>query len=151
MDDLLLNEWNWWILAAVLLILEIFLPGVVFLWLGIAAALVGSLLLIWPELDWQWQLFWFAVFSVANILLFMRFFKREAIPESDHPLLNRRSEQYIGRHFFLQQNTVNFESKIKINDSLWKVRTDGNYPEGTEVEVTSVEGALLIVRRVALE
>jgi len=47
-----LGAWNWFILAAVLFILETFLPGVHFLWFGIAAIVVGALALFtgvtWP-------------------------------------------------------------------------------------------------------
>ena len=40
--------WHWWILAGVLLILELTSPVFVFLWLGFAAAAVGFLLLVFP-------------------------------------------------------------------------------------------------------
>ena len=40
--------WHWWALGGALAIIEAFVPGFVFLWLGIAAGLVGSLLWVWP-------------------------------------------------------------------------------------------------------
>ena len=36
-----LGQWLWWIVAGVLLILELTAPGVFFIWLAIAAALTG--------------------------------------------------------------------------------------------------------------
>jgi len=42
--------WHWWILAGVLLILELTSPVFVFLWLGFAAAAVGFLLLVFPSI-----------------------------------------------------------------------------------------------------
>jgi len=46
------GAWNWFILAALLFTLETFLPGVHFLWFGIAAVVVGGLALLigvsWP-------------------------------------------------------------------------------------------------------
>ncbi len=42
--------WHWWILAGVLLILELTSPVFFFLWLGFAAAAVGFILLMAIEL-----------------------------------------------------------------------------------------------------
>ena len=41
--------WHWWVLAALLVTLEILRPGFIFLWLGFAAAAVGFLLLVFPS------------------------------------------------------------------------------------------------------
>lgn len=41
--------WHWWVLAALLVILEILRPAFFFLWLGFAAAAVGFLLLVFPN------------------------------------------------------------------------------------------------------
>jgi membrane protein implicated in regulation of membrane protease activity len=41
--------WHWWVLAAVLVVLEILRPAFFFLWLGFAAAAVGFLLLVFPS------------------------------------------------------------------------------------------------------
>ena len=37
--------WNWWVVAVFLIGIEVFAPGAVFLWMGIAAAIVGFVLL----------------------------------------------------------------------------------------------------------
>ena len=38
-----LTHWHWWILAVVLLVLEIFAPGTFFMWMGASAVVVGLL------------------------------------------------------------------------------------------------------------
>lgn len=43
--------WHWWVLAGVLLILELTSPVFFFLWLGFAAAAVGFIILILPGTD----------------------------------------------------------------------------------------------------
>lgn len=45
--------WHWWVLALVLLALEIAAPGTFFLWLAVAAGVVGLILLLLPALAWQ--------------------------------------------------------------------------------------------------
>ena len=47
-----LGAWNWFIAAALLLALETMVPGVHFLWFGIAAAVVGGLAMLIGATDW---------------------------------------------------------------------------------------------------
>src|SRR3546814_9689932 len=61
--------WNWWVIAVFLIGLEVFAPGAVFLWMGIAAGIVGFVLLAFPETSWQFQLLIFAAISVVSILV----------------------------------------------------------------------------------
>ncbi len=57
MDALLSNidYWHWWILAGILLIIEVSAPSFFFLWLTIAAAITGFVLLAMPDLGWEYQ------------------------------------------------------------------------------------------------
>ena len=80
----LAEYWHWWVLGVVLVILEVFSPGVFFLWLGIAAGLVGLVMYAYPELPVAGQLLAFALFSVVSILLWRAYLKRHPI-QSDQP------------------------------------------------------------------
>jgi membrane protein implicated in regulation of membrane protease activity len=42
--------WHWWVLAAVLVVLELRYPVFLFLWLGFAAAAIGFLQLVFPNI-----------------------------------------------------------------------------------------------------
>lgn len=59
--------WHWWVLAGVLLILELWAPTYFFLWLGIAAAAVGFLVLVVPTVAFEVQLLTFALLSVLAV------------------------------------------------------------------------------------
>ncbi len=50
-----LTFWHWLALGGGLLLLEMLTPGVVFLWLALAAGLTGALLWLAPMLSWQAQ------------------------------------------------------------------------------------------------
>ena len=139
-----LDYWHWFILAVVLVILEVFSPGVFFIWMGLAAGIVGVILLAFPELDWQYQLLIFAVLSVTDILAARLILQRHPI-RTDHPTLNRRGEQYIGRVLTLEEPIVNGEGKIHVDDSTWKVRGD-DCTAGQKVKVTGVDGVVLLVK-----
>jgi membrane protein implicated in regulation of membrane protease activity len=135
--------WHWWVLGVVLLILEVFSPGAFFLWLGLAAGVVGAVLLLLPDLDWQLQLLLFAVLSVVSIVAGRSWLRRHPI-ETDLPTLNRRGEQYVGRVFTLEQPVVNGTGKIRVDDTTWKIRGDDR-EAGSRVRVTGVDGTVLLV------
>ena len=62
-----LTFWHWLVLGGLLLLLEVFTPGFVFMWLALAAAVTGSLLWLAPELAWQLQVLIFAAAAVASV------------------------------------------------------------------------------------
>jgi membrane protein implicated in regulation of membrane protease activity len=137
--------WHWWILAGVLLILELTSPVFFFLWLGIAAAAVGLLLLVIPALTIEMQLVLFGILSVIAVVAWRKY--RESHPHSsDQPLLNQRGRQYEGRLFTLEEAIVNGVGKVEVDDSTWRVKGP-DLPAGTLVRVTAVEGVVFLVER----
>ena len=58
MDELFSHvvHWTWWIIAVVLIILEVSAPGTFFLWMGVSAGVVGVGLLLVPQLAREFQL-----------------------------------------------------------------------------------------------
>jgi len=138
-----LNFWHWWVLGIILIILELFLPGVFFLWMGIAAGLVGLILAVAPSIMWQYQLILFAVVSVVSIVVWRSYLNRHPA-QSDQPTLNKRGEQYVGRVFTLVEPIVNGSGKIKVDDSMWKIEGE-DCSAGSKVKVSRTEGAVLKV------
>ena len=135
--------WHWWIFAGLLLILELTAPAFFFLWLGIAAAAVGLILMVFPSIDLETQLILFAIASVVAVLAWRKY--REARPIStDQPNLNRRGQQYIGRVFSLSVPIINGVGKVTVDDSTWKIKGP-DLPAGTHIKVTGVDGVVFKV------
>ncbi len=84
-----LGAWNWFILAAVLFLIEALAPGSFMLWLGLAAILVGAIstAVVW---SWQAQLIAFAVFAVAAIPIWRGL--QEELPEFDFKMHGSNGE-----------------------------------------------------------
>jgi len=135
--------WHWWIAAILLLVIETFAPGAIFLWLGIAAGIVGLVLLIFSGLGWEYQFLIFAVCTVGSAVGWRAYVRRHPT-ETDKPTLNRRGEQYVGRTFTLAEAIVNGQGKITVDDSTWKIEGE-DLPAGTRIQVTGVEGTVLKV------
>ena len=123
--------WHWWVFGLAMLILEAFMPGAIFLWMGISAGIVGLLMLLIP-LGWEWQFLLFATLSVISVLAWKKY--RPQAPAADRPALNRRGEQYVGRSFTLREPIVNGVGTLHVDDTRWRIsgadipagqRTDG--------------------------
>jgi len=65
--------WHWWILAGVLLILELTWPVFFFLWLSFSAAAVGFLLLVFPDIPVTVQLVLAAILTAVAVLAWRRY------------------------------------------------------------------------------
>lgn len=138
-----LSFWDWLAFGTVLLILEVFGAGGYLLWIGLAAAAVGLLTYLLPDLPWAWQFFAFALLSLLTAVFWWRR-QRSAAKPSDVPGLNRRSSEFLGRTFVLHEAIVGGRGKIKAGDTLWLV-TGPELPAGREVRVTGQDGVLLKV------
>lgn len=138
-----LSFWHWLILGIALTVLETVAPGVVFLWMGIAAGLTGLIVLAIDGLSWQIQTLIFAALSVVSVVS-GRLWLRHRPTATDHPTLNRRGEQHIGHVFTLDAPIVNGVGKIKVGDATWKV-AGADLPAGTRVKVVAAEGTILRV------
>jgi inner membrane protein len=144
-----LGPWNWIVLGLVLMILEVAAPGIFFLWFGIAALIVGGLVILLGEafpFGWQVQVILFLLLSLIAV-----FIGRKLIgatdAESDEPLLNRRGEQLIGQIVTLEEATVNGRGRARIGDSLWRV-TGPDLAAGTPVKIIGIDQGTLQVEAV---
>jgi inner membrane protein len=141
-----LGQWLWFVVAGVLLVLELSAPGVFFIWLAIAAAATGLLDIVF-DFGWQGELLWFAALSLVSILAGRPLLKRRHVLDSDRPNLNQRMFDYVGKSYVLKEAIVNGRGKVRIDDTLWDV-LGPDLPAGSQVLVTGVDGLRLTVASV---
>jgi inner membrane protein len=140
-----LGPYLWWIVAGILLIGELIMPGVFLLWLAAAAALTAVVDLVF-DLSWQGEVITFAVLSFALVLASWRYVTATRRPKTDQPHLNQRHGAYVGRVFPLEMAIENGSGKVRIEDALWDV--DGpDTPAGQRVKITGVKGLRLVAER----
>ena len=135
--------WHWWVLAVLLMAVEVFAPTTLFLWTGISAAAVGFIVLFARGIGWEVQVLLFAVLSVASVLGW-RQYARLRPATSDDPLLSRRGEQRIGRLFSLEEPIVNGRGRVKVDGIFWKIEGD-DLEAGNRVKVVGTDGVILKV------
>lgn len=137
-----LGPWIWMVLGLVLLALEIFMPGVFLLWIGIAALVVGAISLMpWQAEFWVWQVQVIVFLALALISAYAgRRIMSSSTDETDLPLLNRRREQLVGRIATLAEPISNGRGRIQLDDTVWRVKGP-DLPSGTRVRVAGIDSA----------
>ncbi len=143
MNDVTIEFWHWWVLALILGVVEMFLPGAAFIWLGLAAGAVGLGLLLIPDLPVPVQFGAFALLAIAAVVA-TRFIPKPRLDETDQPNLNRRAAQYVGQTLVLESAIVNGRGRAFVGDTLWSVAGQ-DLPAGAQVRVVSADGAMLRV------
>lgn len=139
--------WYWWILALILLGLELTISGFFCLWLALAAFFTGCWVFILPIVSAEIQVLVFSIISIFSVGLWRFYIKRHPLNlVSDQPLLNKRGAQYIGRTFTLIEAITNGQGKIKVDDTLWKVQGQ-DAPINTKVRVTAIRGTVFEVEQ----
>ena len=142
-----ISFWHWLAFGVAVMLVEVLVPGVIFLWLGIAAVVTGLLLAAIPSMAWEIQVILFAVLSVVAIFIGRRVVSARQAP-TDHPTLNRRGRNLIGTQYTLDAATEGGRGRMRVGDTVWRFTVR---PEGTElardtrIAVVDVDGTTLIV------
>jgi len=140
--------WHWWIFAAFCLSLELVVAGVLFLWIGLAAGVVGVVAMLIPGMEWEVQVLLFAALAVLSTVIGRRIWRPGSVV-SDHPHLNRRAHRHVGRVVTLTTDLEDGQARVRVGDSEWSAEVEGSplahLPRGSHVRVTGVRGSVLMV------
>jgi membrane protein implicated in regulation of membrane protease activity len=131
--------WYWWALAAVLLVFEMMLPGIVFLFLSIGALASGALLLIVSDLSLELLLVVFAIVSVASAVLLRPALRRLQGGRAIDANLNARGDSLVGRTIVLDTPILGGQGRVKLGDGSWTV-TGPDMAAGSRVRVAAING-----------
>lgn len=136
------HPWHWWIFGALLLLLELALPGVVFVWLALAAFATGLIVFVLP-LPAGIQLLLFAALSVVSVVAGRRSVAR--LPSgAGAEGLNERGERLAGRTVQVSEPIVGGRGKVRVGDSVWLAHGP-DAPRGSSVRVVGTRGTVLLV------
>jgi membrane protein implicated in regulation of membrane protease activity len=133
--------WHWWIVAGLLLAVEVFTATFAFLWLAGAGVLTGLVVLALPGWGWPWQTALFALLAAAGVIAWAR---RQGTSRPTASHLNRRAEQCLGELAVLDEAIVGGRGRVRIADSTWTARGP-ELPVGSRVRVVAVDGGTLVV------
>ncbi|PIE20616.1 MAG: hypothetical protein CSA61_01660 [Neptuniibacter caesariensis] len=141
--------WHWFVLGALLIILEAFAPGFIFLWFGISAAVI-ALLASYFDLTFTAQLLIWSALSLFSI-----FFMRMYIRKKDSLDYNRGNAEKelisqigivivtnVGKDF----GVLRFPSPV-FGEDQWEFECEDDLDAGDKVIVTAILDNRLTVHK----
>jgi membrane protein implicated in regulation of membrane protease activity len=133
-----------WLIAAVALgIAELVVPGVFLVFLAAAAAIMGGLALLFPDLPLAGQLLGFAGWSAVAVLIGRRWYHDFPVQSAD-PLLNDRVARLVGEVVTVVEPVSDHGGRVRVGDGEWPARGP-DAPAGARVRITGATGATLRV------
>lgn len=141
----ILGDYGWWILGLVLLILELVVPGVYFLFLGIAAIVVGTNVMLLGSsgwFGWEQQIIAFIVVSAVAVLVGRLWYGARS--EAPSASLKTGTGRLVGRIATVHEPLVAGRGRVAIDDGWW-IAVGPDLPEGTRVRIVGARGSTLIV------
>jgi len=136
----------WFILAAILIIGEIFTAGFFLFWFGIGAAVAGVLSLFNLGLGWQWGAF--IVVSGVLFAISRRF--AEKVTAKQPPGIG--ADRFIGKKGVVLERVDNIKNtgRVRIDKDEWRAdsETDLVIAVGKMVMVKRLDGTHLVVEEI---
>lgn len=139
--------WHWIVLGFFLCLSELLVPAFVLVWLGLAALILGTIMLLIP-FSLTAQLFLWAALSAALVFVWLRIFKT-----SNKTTRAGSSDSFVGETGILvngiepfQRGEVMFQRPVLGSDR-WSCIADVHLEASSHVRVVAIEGACLKVER----
>lgn len=145
LDSLFAVPWYWLVAGLVLMSLELLGPGVFFLWIGIGAAAVGLVLMLFPTLPLEGQIIVLLVFMVGSVLVGVRVQARNKANAAI--MLNTGLNQYVGRRVVAVQAFQSGRGRIKVDDTTYPAQSDSPVESGDQMVVQAVHNGVFQVVR----
>lgn len=147
MNDLMTSEpeYVWLILAALLALAEIFVPGVFLIWVAAAAAVTG-IASAFIDLTLAGQLTLFGISTIATVLFGRRWYLTNIV-KSEDPLLNDRAARLIGTTVTVVTPVSATSGRVKVGDGEWSARGPA-MPIGAIARIVDVTDGVLILEAI---
>lgn len=137
------SGYAWLLLAVALGATELAAPGVFLVFVAIAAAITGTLALLFPALTVPAELAVFGAWSVVTVMIGRRWYAEYPV-DSDDPLLNDRAARLIGQKVTVVEPLIDGIGRVRVGDSEWIARGP-DLPTGRRVRIVDVTGSTLTV------
>lgn len=137
---------EWLALGILLILLELFVPGVYLVWFGFAGLAVAGFAYL-KDIGLSDQLLLFsllsAIFTFIGFYVYKRYLKKDG--KTNHPHLNDRSAQLVGKTVTVAKDVKNGQTKVTVGDSVWLAETDLPLHAGEEALVVGVRKGLILI------
>ena len=136
--------WIWLAAFVIFLIIEIFMPSMMFVGFAIGALITGIIAFFVPE-AYYWQIGIFIIVSVV-LLPFTRKFAKKITKES--PSLSNVDAMINQVVIVTEKIDPDLGGQIKFEGEIWRAVADEEIEAGEKVSVTSISGNKLHVKKI---
>jgi membrane protein implicated in regulation of membrane protease activity len=137
----MIDNWIWGAAGAVLLVVEMLVPGYFLVFPALGALVVAGLGFVLP-LDLAGQIVLFA--AVTGLLFVLCFRLYRGLIAGGAPSLVNSPDRLVGAVAMVEEPIAAGRGKIRLGDTVWLARGP-DLPRGTAVTVTRVDGTVLEV------
>ncbi|WP_309398404.1 NfeD family protein [Cerasicoccus maritimus] len=130
----------WLIAGIVLMIIELLLTGVFFIYLAIGC--IGGMVADWLGFGLTGQIFGFTIAILIGLLFFRRFFNRTFFLTGGE---KTNTDALIGRKAIVTETVSDQGGRVLLGGEHWRAVSDMMHAEGSAVMVTAVSGATVRV------
>ena len=149
MTMMIFEDWHWWLIAAlVLMILEIFLSDFLLATLGVAALFASAVAGFGADFTWQFATF---VFAAIVALAFLRPAVQRWFYKTSDPI-RTNIDDMAGKRGIVTTAIENEDhpGRVKVGGEEWRAITAGErLEEGERIEIVAVESATVVVRKIS--
>ena len=142
MPDIAINYWFWLSLGLVLVIIEMIVPGVFFLWFGIGAFATGIIAFVIRGLAIKYLVSIFGILSVITVFLGRKYIKKTDVIKTG---INDSNAKYVGKVVKAANSFENGIGRVFLGDTAWEAECSSDAKEGQALKVVSVKDAVLVV------
>lgn len=146
LEDVFDATWAWIIAGAVIAGLELVVPGVFLLWIGLGAIATGLILTLSPDMPLAWQLIVFAACMIAAISIGVST-QKKGDEDPAAARLNREMDELVGLRTVATSAFVAGRGRIRVQDTTFAARGDDAIAAGDFVEIVAIEDGQPLVRK----
>lgn len=140
------SPWPWLIAGLIIAGLEIFVPGVLLLWVGIGALLIGLLMVVLPDLPATWQLLIFSAAMLGSVGVGVTL-QRKSRSDDSAAHLHRELDGLVGRRCTAATAFAAGAGRVRVGDTTYAAVSDDDIEAEMLVVVTAIESGRLRVSR----
>ncbi|MCG5499760.1 NfeD family protein [Ectothiorhodospira lacustris] len=146
LQTVLTNPWFWLIAGVILMGLEILIPGVFLLWIGLGAMISAFFVALLPDLPFAWHLMGFSVTMLGSCGLGFWLQRRGRAAQGDAPVMNREIDALLNREYIAATDFVAGRGRVRVGDTTYAAQGPDDVKAGDRVLAFARDGIRLRVR-----
>ncbi|EPF70965.1 NfeD family protein [Acinetobacter rudis] len=147
--NFIFEPWHWFVLGVALMLLELILPMFAALWFGLAALVVGFIVLLFPSMSFAVQIWIWIILSITCAVLWFKLIKPLSIDKTKAGLPREATIGQVG--IVIQIGLMHDQVRVRftlpvLGSDEWNCRSLQSVQVGDRVVVTDISGNDLVIK-----